>query len=470
MPVNVDMDSHNGLRGALSVYIVIFHLFLFNSQRPNIDMQGPSLMPLFFILSGFSLVVGYGRKRYLIQSEICGVKLSGSNPESDVCVKFDNWKFYQNRLARVMPLYYFDILVLYLPLLFVGFGLMDWKDYPYILVVNILPVTTLLGFSKWQLDGPSWTICSLLWMWLVFPIVLPRVQRMTENGLVKGITICYWLQLYTMIVGMMVAQVMMLQSGKDMMFLIVIFYTHPLLRFPVFLMGMFAGELCLRHSDSKLPWPASYLRFFPRPFTDTNHGFSLIKEGENNEISECSEGASVDTLIWKQRVTRQTVTLLSLTLLVFACDTIVKDYFPPGIFGIIWFQAIVPFAQLELAVSLTRDGGVTQVSKWFRTSIGNWLGERSMAIYLVHWPLMGYLSFMIYGKPLPYPRHYYGKCDDYHHGSDEWKHCKDVSDKWAHVNFIPLWGIPIILTWVFIFADLTYRFVEKPCREILRSS
>ena len=136
MPVNVDMDSHNGLRGALSVYIVIFHLFLFNSQRPNIDMQGPSLMPLFFILSGFSLVVGYGRKRYLIQSEICGVKLSGSNPESDVCVKFDHWKFYQNRLARVMPLYYFDILVLYLPLLFVGFGLMDWKDYPYILVVN----------------------------------------------------------------------------------------------------------------------------------------------------------------------------------------------------------------------------------------------------------------------------------------------------------------------------------------------
>ena len=48
-----------------------------------------------------------GRKRYLIPSEICGVKLGGSNPESDVRVKFDHWKFYQNRFAQEMPLYFF---------------------------------------------------------------------------------------------------------------------------------------------------------------------------------------------------------------------------------------------------------------------------------------------------------------------------------------------------------------------------
>ena len=128
----VDMESHGGLRGLLSVYIVIFHLLLMNRQHPFIDIQGSCLMPFFFVLSGFSLVVGYGRKKYLLQSDICGVRLSGSNPESDTCVKFDAWKFYQNRLARVMPLYYFDSFVLGLPLFLSGFGLNDWRQYPII--------------------------------------------------------------------------------------------------------------------------------------------------------------------------------------------------------------------------------------------------------------------------------------------------------------------------------------------------
>ena len=417
------------------------------------------------------MVVGYGRKKYFLQTDIFGVKLSGSNPESDNCVKFDHWKFYQNRLARVMPLYYFDTFVLALPLLFVGFCMIDWETYPAVLVVNIIPVTTLLGFFVGaQLDGPAWTICTLLYMWLLFPFVLPRVQRMTDDELIKGISNCYWFQFVIILVLLAALIPTMSITGMSVQNVIGIIMMHPVSRFPVFLMGVYAGELCVRHSDSVLPWPSTYFRFFPKSTRDTDQAFSLVNYGEDNDKAGTSDGACADTSLWRVRVTKQCVTLSALTFLVFVFDTILQYAFQASALGEFWFQGIVAFAQLELVVALTRDGGATRVSKWFRTSVGNWLGDRSMAIYLVHWPLLGYLCFMIYGKPLPYPRHYIGKCEDYHKGSDEYKHCEHVSDEWLYNNFVPAWGIPVILVWVLILADLTHRYVEEPCRKLFRSS
>ena len=471
MGINVDMDSHNGLRGALSVYIVLFHLCFRNEQHPFINFQGSSLMPLFFMLSAFSLVVGYGRKKYVLQTKICGLILSSADSENDCCEKFDHWKFYQNRLARVMPLYYLDSLGLGLPLLFTGYSMIDWKLYPSVLFINIIPLTTLI-FNYAILDGPAWTICTLLYMWLVFPMMLPRVQRMTDEELVKGISKCYWLQLLLMIVltGALFPFLSYIKLTRMNLFYVAT--THPIIRFPVFLMGMYAGELCLRYSEGKLPWPSAYFRFFPGCSMDTATLHPLINRDEDtNEDTALIEGACVDTSIWKERVTRQTITLLSLTCLVSLLDTISLLFiFKNEIFGEYWFQGIVPFAQLELIVALTRDGRATRISKWFRTSVGNWLGDRSMAIYLVHWPLIGYLCFMIHGKPLPFPRHYVGKCDEYDKHSDEWKHCTDVEKKWFLNNMIPLWGIPVILVWTLILADLTYRLVEVPCRKLFRSS
>ena len=152
------------------------------------------------------------------------------------------------------------------------------------------------------------------------------------------------------------------------------------------------------------------------------------------------------------------------------CDFIVQLFSPIGIFGDLWFQGIVAFAELELVVALTRDGGITKVSKWFRSSVGTWFGDRSMAIYLIHWPLIFYVCFMANGGPLPFPRHYVGQCEKYQKGSDERNHCEDVTKEWFSHNLIPLWGIPIVLILTPLLADLTYRFIEEPCRKLFRSS
>ncbi len=53
----VNMNAHNGLRGISAVWVMVFHCFFF-SHRPW-DLQGSSIMPLFFMLSGFSMAVAY---------------------------------------------------------------------------------------------------------------------------------------------------------------------------------------------------------------------------------------------------------------------------------------------------------------------------------------------------------------------------------------------------------------------------
>ena len=53
--------AHTGMRGLLALWIVIFHS-LFYSVGWN--LHGSALIPLFFLLSGYSLAIGYGKNKY----------------------------------------------------------------------------------------------------------------------------------------------------------------------------------------------------------------------------------------------------------------------------------------------------------------------------------------------------------------------------------------------------------------------
>ena len=93
---------------------------------------------------------------------------------------------------------------------------------------------------------------------------------------------------------------------------------HSITRFPVFLMGVYAGELCVRHSEGTLPWPSTYFRFFPRSSVDTGEEYSLIKLGEvihADTVQSDGNKVCADTLIWKSRATKQAVMLSALFFL-----------------------------------------------------------------------------------------------------------------------------------------------------------
>ena len=58
-----------------------------------------------------------------------------------------------------------------------------------------------------------------------------------------------------------------------------------------------------------------------------------------------------------------------------------NSFSPSNILGAVWLQAIVPYCQLEIVVSLTLDKGESLASKFLRNKILQNLGKIGMTIY-----------------------------------------------------------------------------------------
>jgi len=84
---------------------------------------------------------------------------------------------------------------------------------------------------------------------------------------------------------------------------------HPVSRFPLFMMGIDAGILCLRHTNSDpLPWASTSLRLFP-----TFHPARPLSSTPADEKH-----------VWRKRADNHATDLIVLTALV----TIVHHYLP----------------------------------------------------------------------------------------------------------------------------------------------
>lgn len=136
---------------------------------------------------------------------------------------------------------------------------------------------------------------------------------------------------------------------------------NPLSRFAVFMMGINAGLLCLRHPSGPLAWPSSFLGLLP-----------TLKRAAPIEA-------------WAMIADSHALLLLLLTVAVSAVDVGIKAVL--GVYDVlqsdVWLTALVPFAHLTLIVALTRDGASCKASRALRTSLATWLGDISAALYLV---------------------------------------------------------------------------------------
>ena len=80
----------SGLRGLLCLHIMVSHYILWSQSvllGLTINLNAPVEMPLFFLLSGFTLALS-------------------NYPEADQHSSIGCLKFYRNRFARLAPLYY----------------------------------------------------------------------------------------------------------------------------------------------------------------------------------------------------------------------------------------------------------------------------------------------------------------------------------------------------------------------------
>ena len=84
-----------------------------------------------------------------------------------------------------------------------------------------------------------------------------------------------------------------------------------------------------------------------------------------------------DVEYWKTRGSTKSLFLLMFTIAV----VIGNSFSPSSILGAVWLQAIVPYCQLEIVVSLTLDKGESLASKFLRNKMLQNLGKIGMTIY-----------------------------------------------------------------------------------------
>ena len=477
--LKIDLDAHLGLRGALSCWIVLFHCFRSYRGAGDVDFQGSSLMPMFFMLSGFSLAATYNGA-------------SGSSWRS----------FFSNRLARVLPVYLLMSLLV-LPMWFTGFG--DAAPGPDMLPSAISTValsSTMLCFLYGSpLDGPSWTVQSLVWMWMLFPFFMRRARKMKSSGL------CVW------IVWLFYLQLLLLGGG----FALILIYTtwgfwpafcaatmHPLTRMPLFLMGLYAGELCHRAALGEAAvsefserggkavilhehWPAGvFLPLFHccrrirlrEPSAADLHNNYELRGGNGHGDAGLLRGvqdldstgprdggpSSVEReeAFWTGRALWLSMGMLVATLGVSAANSFAGR----NIAGALWLQAIAPFAQLGIIVALTRQSTRCIVHRALTTNLAKFLGNISMTMYLSHFPIIWYVEWGFNGySSIAWPSGAIKEVTALDTATDD-----ATRVAWDDARQLQLLGIPIVCGITLVISTVIYYGFEEPLRRALRKA
>jgi hypothetical protein len=245
---------------------------------------------------------------------------------------------------------------------------------------------------------------------------------------------------------------------------------NPFTRYPLFLMGAYAGELCSRQVDNVLYFPASsvFTLFLPRCCCGIPLSYGTTSSVQIDD-SVVTNAKTENNEYWTKQVDSVGFSYLFYTLLISLIDGIVRYALniEGGILGSVWFQAIVPFLQLEFIIALTRDvseGAI--ITKFFNHPYNQWLGKISMSIYLIHMPVLYYLCWALNnGKKLEWPE---SDCTD----DDVSENVSDCEDQWENLTrktTIPSWGIPIVVSVSMVLAVFIYYVIEEPGRKLLRA-
>ena len=371
------VTAHNGMRGLLAFYVMLFHALAFSIGW---DLHGSALMPVFFLLAGYSLAIVYG-KRWPV---------------------FKIKPFYRNRFARIAPVYYVTMLMA-LPLAVFGHGWVSPSGIGVAFATNIVAVQMWLSMPPLSFVGPAWTISTLVFFYLVFPWLLRWHRHQTDRSLSRWITILAVLQA-VLFFGLSIAI-----EPIDRMWAFWASHAWPLSRLPVFDMGLVAGLLVLRQG---------------RPDHDTAVRIMGVATHQENR--------------WARRVDRYAATFVAFLLGLSA----LQIFGDVDLLGPWWMQGVFPYVILVVIVGLSLSGreGNSHTQRVLNWPPFLFLGNISLALYLVHEPIIQYVAWV--GRP---------------------------SQPWSFDIPMPVWGIAVVLPASLGLAVLLHRTVEVPARNYLRA-
>jgi peptidoglycan/LPS O-acetylase OafA/YrhL len=288
-------------------------------------------------------------------------------------------------------------------------------------------------------------------MWLFFPVSARAAKLLSDEQITSKIVSLYWLQIFLLL---LVFLTLIIVTG-DYNAAFSLSTMNPWTRYPIFHMGVLAGELSLRHVSSPLPWPCSCTFFFPCGACGSCGTDGA--DGAGGAVDP-TQALAEDRATWGGAADRTAAALLGVTLATAAGDAALHYTTGGSILGGIWLQAIAPFAQLTVVVALTRDDVGSRSAKLLRHPLLQFLGQISMTIYLVHWPLIFYLCAVLNGG-----------------AAISWPTCSGDDDACAHetkhftrLRTLPAWGIPVVIGAALLLAVALFYGVEEPCRKALR--
>ena len=127
-------------------------------------------MPMYFLLSGFCLTLGYGKNKY---SKISGCCSSLHSTQISGSTIFDSTTFYFKRLTRILPVYYLCFLYA-LPLsFFVWYFASENSEIRNEIISG--SISSLFLVQSWLiefgqgLNGAAWTVSTIFFFYLVYP-------------------------------------------------------------------------------------------------------------------------------------------------------------------------------------------------------------------------------------------------------------------------------------------------------------
>jgi len=392
------VTAHTGMRGLLALWLVVFHCLLYSLDW---NLYGSALMPLFFLLSGYSLAISYGKAGESSQRKNDHSERPTPGP------KFDLRRFYQNRFARIAPVYYVGLLVA-LPLCFFGHGWVSPAEMGLVLPSNLLAVQTWVPhpalYGK-SIDGPGWTISTLAFFYLLFPWFLKRHRGRTDAALNRSITILAVVQAVVFFALFICISIAMNPYPEAFW----VAHASPLSRFTVFEMGVVAGLLVLRQGSSA---------------RDPGVRVMGVASGQSRRWAIMVDWCAA---------------LFAILIIAFSILEIAAKIDSGGWW---WMQGVFPFTLLQIIVglSLAERDGTCLTARFLNWPPMLFLGRISMSLYLVHQPVIQYVAWIArpeqtWNGALPTP--------------------------------MPVWGNAVAIPMSLLLAVLLERYVETPARRYL---
>jgi len=514
--VQIDTKALNGLRGLAALHVALGHFFVFSKEpTQGIDFIGGAVMPLFFLVSGFVMVVGYGRKRYKINpSERCScccllvdsmnccyTRLPYQYPNdgsSDTpivtnpsvvgetffnprlfdnsqatAVHFPTQKFFNKRVSRLAPVYYFTNL-LAIPLTFYVFAL---GFFIYTIIMSLFVITS------WSLIGPVngvlWTISTMAFFYCMFPQIIVRLQRMHIAVDFRNLAWqMYWVQ-GVIFFGLMA---MGLFLRIDFIAVYFIWRMFPPNRLPVFVMGCCLGYMRILANHN--PAPTGVHNDIPA-ITSSSTAHPPATSGVGSYLQVNSQSPTAPTVNTPPLSREEQEKVMAQTPFVVSPNNVTSPawmYASVAVVGLgfhfvsptvafllrVIIEPAIPLLFFDWILNLTRQkdaevgsGGpnssstsnpqaLTYVDKFLQSKVMQFMGKISLSFYACHLIVAGYFSMFLY------------YCN---HGERPSKSEDDEEN--ATLFAIPSWAIPVVLILSIVVGWLMTNYVEAPMQKRL---